>query len=174
MKEAPKVSVHPSSATSLYVDSLGIIQMKLLKILDQLCAKVSASNNNSLDFRFFSTASRLIGNNLMIKENDAVERIIPCDVLVESIGFHQMEKIWPEHQNSTGAFIAPEYKIVDNVFACGWARTGPKGTVADTLIEAENCASAVLAHLAASPNGGANTDLIISGLLRNSKMTVIK
>lgn len=91
---------------------------------------------------------------------------IPFDLLIECIGFYQKQTILKDYQDSTGKFVTEDFQIADNIFACGWARSGPNGTVADSMMEAEECASVILQRLEHNAHRTVREGLIESEVAR--------
>lgn len=74
---------------------------------------------------------------------------INFDMLIECTGFRQNQIFSNLPQDPTGRFDVQneQYILKDNIYSCGWSRTGPRGNIADSMIEARNCADVIVRDL---------------------------
>lgn len=121
------------------------------------------SHEKIINFRFSSPISNVIFENgygiiKFANENQKADQL-EFDLLIECTGFKQNQKFENLVQDGTGKFITNERNLLkENVYACGWARTGPKGNIADSMSEALYCANSI------------STDLLQKG--KNNKIDV--
>lgn len=97
--------------------------------------------SKAINFRFSSPILTVERNEdkgiVHLKNNEKIE----FDLLIECTGFRQNQKFNGLQQDDVGRFITnSDYLVSDNIYTCGWARTGPKGNVADSMSEALSCA----------------------------------
>lgn len=109
----------------------------------QELAKESEKSKASkiITFKFLSPISSVERNGnkgvVHLKNDEKIE----FDLLIECSGFRQNQKFNELQQDDVGRLITKkDYLISDNIYTCGWARTGPKGDIADSMNEASNCA----------------------------------
>lgn len=143
--------------------NLSRIQSKNIQIMQDLINSSKHSiTEKKLNFKFSVSTSELTqenGRGTMKIENADSKTIetINYDMLIECTGFKQNQKFEHLAQDVNGKFITTDqFRIVDNIYACGWSRTGPKGNVADSMEEAFNCASVIYRDLTSSPQTNRN------------------
>lgn len=133
--------------------NLSRIQLKNLNIMRDLVINSNKkSAEKSINFRFSSPIEEIFLKNeekiLKIRKNDKHFENISFDLLIECTGFYQKQRFIGLAQDPRGMFISSnQYKLKENVYYCGWSRTGPKGNVADSTSEASNCASQLINDL---------------------------
>lgn len=132
-----------------YIDlKLSRIQLKNVNIMKDLVLKSNkTSPEKYLTFKFSSPIDDINYEDdkiiLKIHNSDNFE-YINFDLLVECTGFYQKQTFSGLQQDCFGKFITSEkYKIKDNIYTCGWSKTGPKGNIADSMLEASNCAKQI-------------------------------
>lgn len=109
------------------------VYRKLLLLKERL-AKNTNTETKTLEFHFNSHPLRFKNNVLELKSTvDSGLRTISCDHCIASIGLTDDRLL--SHVKSN---------LWENTFLCGWANFGPKGTVADTIIDAESVSSKIL------------------------------
>lgn len=107
-----------------------------------------------INFKFTSPISSVNYENGhgIVKIGNSNEKMecVEFDLLIECTGFKQNQKFENLAQDEAGKFIANYrnlYLLKENIYACGWARTGPKGNIADSMSEAFNCAASISTDL---------------------------
>lgn len=130
-----------------YMDqNLSRIQLKNLKIMRDLVINSNKkSSEKSINFKFSSPVEEVFFKSdekiLKIQKNVKYFENISFDLLIECTGFYQKQKFDGLAQDLRGTFIpSKQYQLQENIYSCGWSRTGPKGNVADSILEASNCA----------------------------------
>ena len=125
------------------------IQDKNVKILQSLIEKDNKMpKQRRVDFRFNERVSSIDGCTRRIIPENPLSAGIHFDILVSCVGFVQNNSIYPAFQDQSGKInCTGSYRVHSNIYACGWARTGPKGTIVDSMIEAEKCAHEILTDL---------------------------
>lgn len=86
----------------------------------------------------------------VIVKNNITEKYeaIGFDLLIECTGFLQAQKFDKLPQDENGKLITDNgYRVFDKIYACGWAKTGPKGNIADSMLESSNCAADIYRDL---------------------------
>lgn len=131
--------------------------MKNLHIMKDLVNSSMYSNlEKRITFKFNSVVEGVSKKNgfgmlKILNNSTGILEIINFDLMVECIGFKQNQNFGHRMQDDNGKFITTDrYRVKDNIYACGWSRTGPKGNIADSLEEAGNCASKIYEDLIAS------------------------
>lgn len=133
--------------------NLSRIQLKNLNIMRDLVINSNKkSAEKSINFNFSSPVEEVFLKNdekiLKVQKSDKNFENINFDLLIECTGFHQQQNFNGLGQDPSGKFITyDQYKLKDNVYSCGWSRTGPKGNVADSILEASNCAKQLFEDL---------------------------
>lgn len=105
-----------------------------------------------INFKFSSYISSVNCENGqgIVKFNYSNQRTeqLEFDLLIECTGFKQNQKFENLAQDEAGKFITNDRNLVkENIYACGWARTGPKGNIADSMSEAFNCSTSICTDL---------------------------
>ena len=150
------IATNESSASN--AQCLSRVQLKNIQIIQDL---VLCSNHTSYDkaisFKFCSPVSEVIfdnGNGIVefLDNNKKAERL-KFDLLIECIGFQQNQLFENLAQDDTGKFLTRDgHLLKENIYACGWARTGAKGNISDSMNEALNCATSISTDLARKGN----------------------
>lgn len=127
------------------------IQDKNLKIFENIVTESSNSVKEvDVEFRFFERIESISEKDeylTSIATNGGM-KIIPYNMVIECTGFYQPNIIYSNHQDKIGKMVASEGHLLhDNVFSCGWALNGPRGTVADSMIDAEVCSMSIINYL---------------------------
>ncbi len=117
--------------------------------------------SKAINFRFSSPISTVEGNEgrgiVHLKNNEKIE----FDLLIECTGFRQNQKFNELQQDDVGRFITTNvYLVSDNIYTCGWARTGPKGNVADSMSEASSCAIEICQDLCSKRKPNTKSEVI--------------
>lgn len=129
------------------------IQAKLYQIMQDL---VKNSNQGlpkkKIRFVFSSPVSSVEKRNghgiVKVAHNNQKLEHFEFDLLIECTGFKQNQIFEELSQDEVGKFVTNDrYCIKDNIYSCGWARTGPKGSIADSIVEASNCAKSIFTDL---------------------------
>lgn len=83
----------------------------------------------------------------IVHNNQKIDHI-EFDLLIECTGFKQNQAFEEITQDEAGKFVTDDqYCLKNNIYSCGWARTGPKGNIADSIAEASNCARSIFTDL---------------------------
>lgn len=132
-------------------DEFTRIQLKNFQILKKLVEdSCKVSPVKVVNFMFSSPIISINGDEKEVcfsTENGPEIEIFKYDILVECTGFEQRQKFRELNQDICGKFKTVDFRIKDNIYACGWSRTGPKGNIADSMIEALNCAKTISNYL---------------------------
>ena len=130
------------SQAKFEIDHISRIQKKNIDIFKELQRATAELNvKSTLNFFFDAVVTSYTNNIITVKDKSGLQHRWRCDLLIESIGFYQNRLLIPELQTDpSGAYMSKDYWVRDNIFACGWGLTGAKGTVGDTMLDAENCA----------------------------------
>lgn len=129
-------------------DELTRIQLKNFQILKELInhsCKISPVKK-VVNFKFSSPIIKINGDEKEVyfsTENSPEVEIFKYDILIECTGFEQRQKFIELKQDVCGKFQTDGFRIKDNIYACGWSRTGPRGNISDSMIEALNCAKTI-------------------------------
>lgn len=108
--------------------------------------------DKNINFRFSLPISSVNYENQrgvvkFMKNNQNLEHI-EFDLLIECTGFNQTQIFEGMPQDEVGKFITNDRNwIRGNIYACGWARTGSRGNIADSMSEASNCATSIITDL---------------------------
>lgn len=152
LKSSVTFSTSPADLSSYFKPENTRIQDKNLKILQNLVNGDKLNDHQKqISFRFFETIDSIDAANgvVTIKDKHSATHQHKFNILIEAIGFYQKSKVYPPFQDSKGKFSCNDRHLVDSgIYACGWSRTGPKGTIADSMVEAENCARQIVEDLA--------------------------
>ena len=139
------------------IHNLSRIQSKNIQIMNDLVNSSTISKSEKrIHFKFSASASELYqehGRGVIKIKNSYSNNIelMSYDMLIECTGFKQKQIFERSLQDENGKFItADRFRVKDNIYACGWSRTGPKGNVADSMDEASNCASEIYNDLKAN------------------------
>ena len=132
-------------------DEFTRIQLKNFQILKKLVEdSCKFSPVKVVNFKFSSPIIRINGVEKEVyfsTENSPQIETFKYDILIECTGFEQKQKFRELNQDICGKFITDDFRLKDNIYACGWSRTGPKGNIADAMIEALNCAKKISNYL---------------------------
>ncbi len=152
LKDAITFSSSITDLSSYFKPDNSRIQLKNLKILENLIQNISNEHKTRLvDFRFFEqieTVNETTGQ-IITKDYNSSLHNQKFDILIECIGFYQKNNIYPAFQDQSGKINCPTSHLIhSNIYCCGWAKTGPKGTLVDSMIEAEKCAKEIIQDFA--------------------------
>ena len=145
LKDYCNISIDPELKPECMGQSLTRIQQKNMDIMKDLvtsCTKHSAEK--LINFTFSSPVAQVFMDSgqkfLKIQKCHNCFEFLNFDILIECTGFYQKQKFAGVQQDHLGKFITEGYKIIDNIYSCGWSRTGSTGNIADSMLEASNCA----------------------------------
>ena len=153
IKDYCDINIDPEIDFDYLNQNLTRIQLKNVDIMKDLVANCNKhSAEKSINFKFSSPIAKVFLSNgekiIKIQKSDDCFEYINFDLLIECTGFYQRQKFIGLQQDPLGKFITTEeYKLVDNVYTCGWSRTGPRGNIADSILEATNCAKQIFFDL---------------------------
>ena len=140
------INVDPEIKSGYLDQNLSRVQLKNVSILKELVRNSSSNSaEKSIKFKFSTSATDVFSSNgenfLKIRNNENQFENLKFDLLIECTGFYQKQKFFCLQQDPHGKFITSvQYNIKDNIYSCGWSRTGPKGNISDSILEASNCA----------------------------------
>ncbi|MEO1538216.1 MAG: oxidoreductase [Pseudomonadota bacterium] len=112
------------------------------------------TGNKTLTFHFDTALQSPVmtdGRLTAVTVNEAgVTTTLPCDSIVTAIGFDAIE---PEHRGAllATAIDADHGHLQERLFATGWFRRGPTGTIAANRVDAKEVAARIVASLERSP-----------------------
>ncbi len=158
LKGRVKLSSSVSDLSPFFKQENTRIQDKNLNILQNLITeeKEITSKFKRVDFRFFEAIETLDENTrtIITKNPSNCRNYINFDILIECIGFYQNSIIYAAYQQDLSGRVncSDGHLVSANIYSCGWARTGPKGTIADSMIEAEKCAQQIVQDLEQNRN----------------------
>jgi ferredoxin--NADP+ reductase len=125
------------------------------KVIDALAAIQGHAPNGArhdVCFRFGWTPQRLLGDQRVTAvefvATGGVETLtLPCDTVLTAIGFDAGDGLVPMAADDDG-FIAP------GLYATGWFRRGPRGTIPENRADAQTVAARIADDLGRSPPSG--------------------
>jgi ferredoxin--NADP+ reductase len=106
---------------------------------------------HQIDFRFGWTPEALIGNDRVafarfaFGTGGAGRLDLPCDTVLTAIGFQ------PGAPDEAPLVASEDGYIEDGLYATGWYRRGPRGTIPENRADAQAVAARIAADLAAAP-----------------------
>lgn len=129
---------------------------------DLLSCSNHMSHEKIINFIFSSSISSVNCENghgiVKFVDSNQITKQLKFDLLIECTGFKQNQNFESLAQDEAGKFITNDRNLVkENIYACGWARTGPKGNIADSMSEALYCATSI------------STDLLRKGKATNTE-----
>ena len=104
-------------------------------------------------------AERLIVERTVLDESGAARGTgetyeVPASLIVTSIGYHTPRIDGVPYDERGGKFANDKGKIADGLYAVGWARRGPTGTIGTNRPDGYEVAELVAAAIPASADGG--------------------
>lgn len=141
--------------SSLSEEAQTRIQKKNIQILDSLSLNMNSkgseiiNSTKKLQFNFFTSIEKIdkLSKTIYTVDHQQNYKQLKYDLLVECVGFKQKQLFASVNQESDGKFISTDFQLRDNVFTCGWARIGAKGTVADSMKDASVCSERICSFL---------------------------
>ena len=150
-------------------DSLEPGHRKSIAILrDFAAAGPDVSKPKRIVFDFFAKplrieggdrAERLIVERTMLDESGAAQGTgetyeVPADLIVTSIGYQTPRIDGVPYDDRGGKFANDQGRIADGLYAVGWARRGPTGTIGTNRPDGYEVAEQVAAAMAPGSSGG--------------------
>jgi len=93
------------------------------------------------------TAARFVGR-------DGAETVLPCDAFLTAIGFEAQAGL-PRDALIAAADDVAAGRLAPGLYATGWFRRGPRGTIPESRADAQALAAVILADLAQGGTAGA-------------------
>ena len=111
-----------------------------------------------ITFRFGLTPVALEGEGgrvaaIRFRDGAGTERVIPCDTFLTAIGFEAGADALQRDRLLGEAFDPEAGVLADGLYAAGWFRRGPRGTIPENRTDAQALAARILADLDRAPAG---------------------
>jgi len=115
-------------------------------------------------------AERLIVERTVLDESGAAKGTgetyeVPASLIVTSIGYQTPRIDGVPHDERGGKFANDHGKIADGLYAVGWARRGPTGTIGTNRPDGYEVAEQVAAEMEPGSNGGKPGGLALRSML---------
>ena len=148
-------------------DALEAGQRKSVTILRDF-AELRANKPKSMLFDFFAKPLRVEGEEraerLIVERTELDEKggargtgetyEVPASLIVSCIGYTTAPIAGVPYDERGGKFLNEEGRISDRLYAVGWARRGPSGTIGTNRPDGYEVAEQVAAAMAPGSNGG--------------------
>lgn len=90
---------------------------------------------------------------IRFRDGAGTERVIPCDTFLTAIGFEAGADALQRDRLLDEAFDPEAGVLAEGLYAAGWFRRGPRGTIPENRTDAQALAARILIDLDSAPNG---------------------
>jgi ferredoxin--NADP+ reductase len=116
-------------------------------------------------------AERLIVERTMLDESGAAKGTgetyeVPASLVITSIGYQTPPLDGVPYDDKGGKFANDGGKIADGLYAVGWARRGPTGTIGTNRPDGYEVAELIAAAMPPGSDGGKDSGTVLNGLLK--------
>lgn len=148
---------------------------KNIELLELFATHQPKANMKSLHLEFYAAPVEIIGdnqveairfertkleNNMCIGTGEYFE--ISCQAVFSCIGYKSLPIDGAPFDEKNGHFINTDGVIADNLYATGWARRGPTGTIGTNRLDGQDVAGKILKFTKASERlGGTGLDVLL-------------
>ena len=149
---------------------------KIISILRQFARNRPGDKPVRIHFEFFSRPAEVLGTCCVCGLRLERTRLegeravgtdeyfeVPCGLVIPCIGYRTSPIPGVPYDDRAGRFVNDEGKVGDRLYAVGWARRGPTGTIGTNRPDGADIAARILEEVTpAGREGGAGLDRLIA------------